>query len=1296
MIISYICSMRTKIIIITLCLVLLQPAVAQNKPFLENLPYYLENPAVFEMGQESGRAYHIPSQSISLNGKWRFQYYESPYDVPKDFFKPSFNIRRWAFIDVPSNWEMQGFGQAIFRNVSAPFAVTMPESLLDQYRRVLEDPNASEMQKRMASRRLQSGPANPFAVQLPNVPMDFNPTGAYRTTFNIPSSWKGEQVFLRFEKVASGSFVWVNGRQVGYNEGAQEPSEYNITEFIKPGNNTLAVMVVKYCDGYYLEGQDYWRLAGIFDDVTVYATPQARIYDWQVITDFGQDYKDSDLSISVDVRGYQINKDGYKVRASVSKDGREVASLSSQAFSLTPGSLKTLKLAQKVSTPQKWSSETPVLYDLKMELLDASGKVVDSVSKKMGFKKTEIRQGVFYLNGQPLKVSAVNSHMQHPDMGHTMTEDVIRKDFEILKQFNFNGVRTSHYPPVNKYLDLADEYGIFIIDETGDESHATEYVSEMPEFTEMYRERSRRMVLRDRNHACVLIWSAGNESGEGDNITEVIRTGKSLDPTRFWMYGGNAAKHPAEEIVGPRYPSPLELEMGYGLDKQDMRPSFMDEYLSVAGNGGGAVKDYWDAIYSHPKSMGGALWDFVSVGINQPVRALKDKSGNAVPAHIMGNARLVKGPTGNAIDLNKQDQWVQVYRADAVEISGDKLTLTLDLLPRHYNASGGYLITKGDNQFGLKQQGADKLDFYIDNGQRQVLTADLPSNWEGNWHNLTATYDGKTMRIFIDGTEAATMPMTGSIRNLPLSLCIGRSEEALGQDTNVYICDAIIDNVGVFADAFRPSALDPSKAALWLDFEEETNEGTFWTYGIGARTYGCIWPDRTPQPEIWELKKCTQPLSFTLVDPENGVVEVWNRNHFLNASYYKTSWTLTADNDIVASGIMDLDVAPLSRKVVHIPLSRPNAVPGKEYRLNFSSVLAKDEIWASAGHEVSWDQFELESWNVPAAPRPASRGRVRLASDPDYIVASGEGFEYRFDARTGSLISAKVSGRELITEPLRLNAWRAPVANELDGWNGNSAGPAQVSGYASIGHRQVLASHYYSAGLDKLNIIPVSVQAREAGDDVLVEVRDLSMPGRGSMRDAQLDAYIMGRSYNGFDETFSWRIFGDGTLTLEHKVHPQGQMPAWLPRLGLTLSLDKSLREIEWYGRGPQASYPDRKSGYRIGIWKSDMDEMYEPYLIPQDYGLRTDNRWVRLTDASGVGLEFSMDSPFAFNAYDCTTDNLTKAVYQYQLVRGGDITLNLDYATSGVGDTARGIFGAYRAYPGAYEHTLTIRPLHP
>jgi beta-galactosidase len=1265
---------------------------AQEKPYLDHLSDYIENLAVFEENQEPGRAFHIPEKHLSLNGTWKFSYHESPRDVPKDFFAPSFNDRKWGTIEVPSNWEMQGYGQAIFRNVSAPFIILPPAETMERYRKAYEDPATPENRKPfLLSRMGGSLTPPPFSVSLPQVP-EFNPTGAYRTSFTLPKDWKGDQVFLRFEKVASASFVWINGQQVGYNEGAQEPAEYNVTKYLKAGKNTLAVLVLKYSDGYYLEGQDYWRLAGIFDDVTLYASPQARIWDWQVITDFGPDYGDSDLSVSVQVRGFDIQADGYKVGATVSKDGVKVAEMTGEPFGIGSGSSRTVPLAAKVKAPEKWSADTPVLYDLEMTLSDAAGKVVDRVCKRIGFKKTEIRDGVFYLNGQPVKVSAECSHMQHPTMGHAMTEEVVRRDMEILKQFNFNGVRTSHYPPVNEYLDLADEYGLYIIDETGDESHATEYVSEMPEFTEMYRERVRRMVLRDRNHACVLFWSAGNESGEGMNIAEVVKEGKSLDPTRFWMYGGNAEKNPAEDIVGPRYPIPLELEIGYGLDTRDLRPSFMDEYVSVAGNGGGGFDDFWDVIYRHPKLIGGAIWDFVSPGLTEPIRALKDKSPNAVPAHIMGRAKLVKGPTGMAIDLDKEDQWVHLYRADALEITGEGLTLTLDILPRKYNVSGGYLLTKGENQFGLRQWRDERLDFYLDNGRKQVLSAPLPADWEGRWHNVTASYDGKEMRIYLDGALAASKPMTGAIRNLPLSVCIGRSEEGCGQDTNVFICDARIDNVGIFAEAVSPGSFDPAKAALWLDFEEEIREGTFWTYGLGARTYGSIWPDRTPQPEMWQMKKSAQPLSFQLLDAEQGTVEVWNRNPYLNASHYSTSWTLTADDEVVASGEMPLDVVPLGREVVRIPLPHPEAVPGREYRLTISSVLAKNEIWADKGHEVSWDQFELKGWNVPALPTRRPAGKALLTREEKAYVVSGKGFSYQFSTATGELVSAIVNGKELLSHPLKLNVWRAPLANEVDGWNGSSAGRVSATGYSAIGQTaQVLAAHYYAAGLDRMAALPIEMNVREAGDDVVVEVRDLALLGS---EDKQLDAYISGRSYSGFEESYRWTIAGDGTLTLHHKVNPQGSMPLWLPRLGLTLSLDKSLDQVTWHGRGPQASYPDRRSGYRLGIWHSDVDAMYEPYLMPQDYGLRMDTRWVRLTDASGQGLEFSMDQPFAFNAYDCTTDNLTKAVYQFDLQRGGDITLNLDYATSGVGCTARGIFDAYRVYPASYERTLTIRPI--
>ncbi|MBQ5415714.1 MAG: beta galactosidase jelly roll domain-containing protein, partial [Bacteroidales bacterium] len=792
---------------------------------------------------------------------------------------------------------MEGFGQALFRNVQAPFPMYRSE-FVNQFMPQRRGPAPA------AAAGPMPAPVIPlFGVGIPEVPMDVNPTGAYRTTFNLPSSWKGDHVFLRFEKVASASFVWVNGKQVGYNEGAQEPSEYDITPYVKSGRNTVAVLVLKYSDGFYLEGQDYWRLAGIFDDVTVFAVPKARIRDWQVITDFDKSFTDSDLSVAIDLKAYDVPATGLTLQAVVSRNGVRAASMEQAVPTIAAGENRTIQLRSRVTAPKKWTAETPDLYDLEMTLKDASGRVVDSVTKRIGFKKTEIIDGVFYLNGQPLKISAQCSHMQHPELGHAMDEATVRRDMEILKQFNFNAVRTSHYPPVNEYLDLADEYGLYIIDETGDEAHATEYVSNIPDFIPMYQERVRQMVLRDRNHACVIFWSAGNESGEGPDITEVVKEGRKYDPTRFWMYGGNAAKHPAEDIVGPRYPSPLEHELGYGVDRTDKRPSFMDEYVSVAGNGGGNIDEFWREIDDHPSLLGGALWDFVSPGLTEPVRILTDKSPYGTMANIMGKAKLVKGRTGKAIDMDKVDQWVQVYRADNVEIASDHLTLTLDIYPRQFNKSGGYMITKGSRQFGLRQRGADGIEFYLDNGQVRTISGKLPANWEYNWHNVTAVYDGKEMKIFVDGEQVASGEATGNIRNLPLSLCIGRNEERNGQDTNEYICDALIDNVGVFNAAVLPSdGFDPAAAALWLDFEEETNGGTFYTYGLGARTYGSIWPDRTPQPEMWQMKKSAQPMRFTLLDPRSGLLEIRNRNYFTNASQYKTVWTLTADGETIASG----------------------------------------------------------------------------------------------------------------------------------------------------------------------------------------------------------------------------------------------------------------------------------------------------------------------------------------------------------------------------------------------------------
>ena len=1228
-----------KMIIVCL-LVISLTTVAQESPFGNPLFYYIENTAVFEENQEEGRAYYLPAKRQSLNGDWKFFWIETPEDVPDKFYEPSFNDRNWATIPVPSNWEMEGYGDKLFRNVTSPFK-----------------------------------PNPPF------VPKEYNPTGIYRRTFTIPSDWKGEQVFLRLEKVASASFVWVNGTKIGYNEGAQEPAEYNITSYLKSGHNSLVVFVIKYSDGYYLEGQDYWRLAGIFDDVWLYAAPAIRLFDWQIITDFDDTFTNSQLKIHTFIKNYENTApaSSHILKARLfDKDNKPVSEFSSQSFNVSQWGKEEIVLTQDIQNPLKWTAETPYLYTLELSLIAANGKIQDKIQTRMGFQKTEIRGEVFYLNGVPLKVNAQNSHMQHPEKGHTMDEATIRKDFEILKQFNFNAVRTSHYPPVNRYLELANEYGLYIIDEAGTEAHATEWISEKPEYIEMYKERVRRMVLRDRNYPCVLFWSAGNESGEGENITETIREGKKYDPTRYWMYGGNAFSHPAEDIIGPRYPIPLELEVQVGLPSAnpDRRPSFMDEYLSVAGNGGGGLDEFWKVIYAYPRLMGGAIWDFVSVGITEPVRALTDISPHKTPVHLMGNATLVKDGNSNVLDLNGHDQWVEIYRQDNVEIAGDKLTLYFRVFPRKLSSDCGSYLTKGSFQFGVQQKGKECLEFYLYTNRRHSICAPLPPDWENHWHDVAAIYDGTEMSLFIDKEKKASAKVSGNIHNFPFPVNIGRNAEAHGQETSVYICDARMDNVGIFADVADLNNLDPQKAALWLDFEKEQRNGFFYSYGIGARTYGSIWPNRKPQPEMWQMKKTVQPLSFRLTDAKTGTVEVWNRNHFVDAGYYQTRWTLEADGKILQEGDLNLKTAPLSKELVNIPFTKPAIEAGCEYRITISSTLRNDEIWAPAGHEVAWDQLELP-WYQAYEPKTVDAGAVPVCSETDELfIVSGVEFKYSFDKQNGQLVSIVYQGKEMLRSPLVFNIWRAPLANELDEWNSWSF----RTNYWKEGFGNMLSNEIYSRGVDKLSHRSLTFTTEEKNEEVHIVINHLNMLGNGDQ--------------SGFRNCYEFFVTGDGKMTIRHLIKTEGRMPQWLPRIGISMTLDKSLNNVNWYGRGPQENYPDRKTGYRIGIYQTSVQDMYEPYLIPQDHGLRTDNRWVNITDSKGNGLKFSVNELFNFNTYPFSTDNLTKAVYTYQLQEQDGITFNLDYATTGVGCTARGIFNEYRVLPQVYERVVTIQPL--
>ena len=1259
--------MRIKFILSVLsCSMML---AAADKDFIKDYRSFIENIECFELNQLEGHVRTVPFSSVkdalegnwdksgnylSLNGKWKFLYSEQPGEVPADFFSLQFDDASWPLIEVPSNWEMQGYGEPQFRNIGHPFA-----------------------------------PINP-----PFIPENFNPTGSYRKTFNLPATWKEKRVILRMERSASATFIWINGHQVGYNEGAHEPAEYDITPYLKKGKNLIAANVHKFCDGYYLEGQDYWRLAGIFDDVYLYAVPELHLFDWTARTDLDDAYRDARLDITVDVKNFaQTTYEKNKVKVILYDDkGTNIKEMISEPFSVAGNEKKTLQFSTNIENPNKWTAETPYLYHLSFELVDASDHCREAIAGRIGFKETEIRNQTFFLNGVPLKLNGMNSHLQHPLKGHVVDEATILEDFKLFKQFNINCIRTCHYPAMSRYLDLADEWGFYIIDETGDEAHATEFLSEKKEWIPMYLERVQKMVLRDRNHPSVLFWSAGNETGEGPDICDVIAEGKRLDPTRKWMYGGNAFAHPCEDIIGPRYPTPFELKTQVAIvpEAQDPRPSFMDEYLSIMGNGAGGLDDYWEVIYRYPRLMGGAIWDWVSTGITEKERKLEDSSKNNILAHLMGRARLEDGYRGKAVDLSGHDQWVEIYRDSAVEISGDQLTIGAWVYPRRMDFSDNTFITKGNWQFGIQQKNNDSLEFYLSTHtlhkgvERFAVCKSLPENWYDKWHHIAGTYNGKKLVLYIDGIAVAEQKASGSMRNAPFPVNIGRNAERHGPDTYGYLCNARIDEAALFDSVvdirqmMKGGAHIKEKASLWLDFENEQIGNAYYSYGMGARTYGAVWPDRTPQPELWQIKKSAQPVSVNLLDARQGIVEVWNRNHFTDLSRYQCIWKIEADSTVISEGEVPLSTPPLSRQVIQLPYVRPEIIPGVEYRLLMQFLLREPDFGLEPGYEVAFDQFDLPWYQPVQTTKKTQELKLRMERSSDTLFVGTSNFTYIFNTQTGDLLSLVSEGKEILRGSVKANFFRAPLANEQDNWSYSESSKQQEA--QDMGN--YITSNWYAFGLDKLESKTISVNTEWKDDTVVVFVNQyLAYP------------YIPN---SGLDNYFTYKITPDGTMTLRHRVEPVRITPSWFPRIGTEWIFDKSLKNVEWYGRGPQENYPDRKSGYKIGIYKSTVQDMQEPYLIPQDCGLRTDNRWVRLTNDEKIGVEFRGEKTFNFNLYPYTTDNLTKAMYPYQLQPFEGITFNYDYATSGVGCTARSIFNKYRVYPNIYDYTLHLRLLKP
>jgi len=568
-----------------------------------------ENAEVVGINKEPGHCTLIPYADIetalkddrknskfyrSLNGNWKFNWVDKPADRPIDFYRPDYDVSTWKLIPVPSNWQMHGYGVPIYLNVPYPF------------------------------------PPNP-----PHIPHDYNPVGSYRRQFTKPDDWENRRIFVHFDGVKSAFYLWINGKKVGYSQDSMTPAEFDITPYIKSGENTIAVEVYRWSDGSYLEDQDMWRLSGIYRNVYMFATPQVHIRDFFVRTDLDENYEDANLQIRPRISNYNNqNIEGWTVEAQLYDPNekpvltellvRTVSSVINEKYPQRDN-VKFALLESKISNPKKWSAEFPNLYTLVLSLNDAEGNTIEAESCKIGFREVEIKEGQLFINGRSIKLFGVNRHEHDPDHGRAIPVGRMIQDIKLLKQSNINAVRTSHYPDDPAWYDLCDEYGIYLIDEVNLESHGLKgYFSNVPSWHNAFMERAIRMVERDKNHPSVIFWSLGNESGSGPNHAAMSGWIKDYDPTRPIHYEGAAGEphdYPYVDMISRMYARIPEI-IRLATDSNDNRPMVLCEYAHAMGNSVGNLKEYWDAIRTHKRLIGGFIWDWADQGLRK-----KDPNG---------------------------------------------------------------------------------------------------------------------------------------------------------------------------------------------------------------------------------------------------------------------------------------------------------------------------------------------------------------------------------------------------------------------------------------------------------------------------------------------------------------------------------------------------------------------------------------------------------------------------------------------------------------------------------------------
>lgn len=767
--------MKSKIILSLLLVVQVITAQQQQNEW--------ENPNVVDRNKEAGRATFVLYQNAavatankpeasayyqSLNGDWKFNIVKKPADRPQDFYKVDLDDKKWSTIPVPSNWEMQGFDIPIYTNIKYPF------------------------------------PRNP-----PFIDGNYNPVGSYRKTFTVPENWNGKEVLLHFGSISGYARIFLNGKEVGMTKASKSAAEFDVTSFLQKGENILAVQVFRWHDGSYLEDQDYWRLSGIERDVYLQATPKLTIWDYFVNANLDENYTNGLFKTTVQIRAFQQNKikNANLTLTLLDAQGKKVYAETKKITNAT----KEVTFNSIVNNVNKWSSETPYLYRYILKLETTNPAENSVIYGKVGFRKVEIKNAQLLVNGKVILVRGVNIHDHHETKGHAPDRSTMRKDLELMKQNNINAIRMSHYPHDPYLYELCDEYGFYVVDEANIETHGmgaslqgkfdeSKHPAYLPEWAPAHLDRIKRMLETDKNHTSIIIWSMGNECGNGQVFHDAYKWLKSRDNSRLVQFE-QAGEDWNTDIVAPMYPRIDRMKEYATSDKK--RPYIMCEYAHAMGNSSGNFQEYFDIINSSPHMQGGFIWDWVDQGIKT-----KDENGTVFYAYggDLGGKGLQNDENfcaNGLISANRMPhpglaEVKKVYQDILFSLKGENQLTIKNIF--HYTNLNQYQF-----KFELVKNGqlVQEKTFNVDCDPEQSVTIDLPIetlNSKGEYFLNVYAYTKKATDL------------------VPVNHEVAREQFAIGKGN--FFAEKT-------TDISKKAALKIKKKGSVLSFETKAVAGTF-------------------------------------------------------------------------------------------------------------------------------------------------------------------------------------------------------------------------------------------------------------------------------------------------------------------------------------------------------------------------------------------------------------------------------------------------------------------------------------